>query len=108
MSVWGESLRLQESSIPVSHAWAEDVSLLSWTMKISAGRKKLMRSRERALGCCSLLFPTAVGRQAGRVGTQPRCPDTHLLCLVCWSDEDYERGELGRADDLQGLWREGL
>lgn len=34
-------------------------------------------------------------------------PATHLLCLVCGGDEDYERGELGRADDLEGLWREG-
>lgn len=32
---------------------------------------------------------------------------THLLCLVCGGDEDYERGELGCADDLEGLWREG-
>lgn len=60
-----------------------------------------MGSRERALGCCS------------RCCHGPRSPDrrghpaTHLLCLVCRGNEDDERGQLGRADDLEGLFREG-
>ena len=39
--------------------------------------------------------------------TLPGYPATHLLCLVCWGNEDYERRQLGCADDLQGLWRKG-